>query len=1451
MSQLILTEQNLPPTIPSVGKVKIYATNTNPPEIYLIDDNGDVYPLVTGGVENYLTFNAPLTRVVNTISIAQANGSTNGYLSSTNWTTFNNKGNGTVTSVSALTLGTTGTDLSSTIATGTTTPVITLNVPTASASNRGALSSADWTTFNNKQAALGFIPVAANSAIIGATKTKITYDTKGLVTSGADLIASDIPNITESQVTNLVTDLAAKVPYTGATSDVNLGEFGVQLGNIEFDTTPTNVPTTAGSLNWNDTDGTLDLKLKGGNVTLQVGQEQVVRVVNKTATNINLLEANYQAVRITGAVGQRTKVDLAQATTDVLSAETIGLVTETINNNQEGFITTSGLVRGINTTGSLQGETWADGDILYLSPTTAGSVTKVKPTAPNHLIVIGYVIYAHITQGTIFVKVDNGYELDELHNVKITTAANNNVLAYTSATDIWENKTVETALGFTPVVANSAITGATKTKITYDAKGLVTVGADATTADISDSTNKRYVTDANLTVINNTSGTNSGNQTLANTSDATSHTTTLSATGGSVKLVEGSGITLTTTGTSADGIITIASTNGGTVTSVTGTAPVVSSGGITPAISMAAATTSVSGYLTSTDWSTFNSKEEVLTFNNGIVRSLNTVSINYTRTENIYTGNGLVSSPLFTFNGSPFTGGSSTTTKPLILIEPSGTTSTAWSTSGTMFGINAASGFVGNLIDIKGNNTTRFKVTYDGNATVSGNLTIGSGTYNIYSFSGLAQLGAITSNDYIQATTYFEIGVKSRLYSPTDGIWLLSNNAATSFTRLVFGIANTVFPSLERSGTGLIVKLGDGSTNSNLAVLDDAYAVGWNGSNNVPTKNAIYDKIEAVTTSLGSYLPLAGGTMVGNIIFTDNTYDIGASGVTRPRTGYFGTSLISPLINGLTITNNGTNTLNIAAGKTLTVSNTLTFTGTDSSTLNIGTGGTLGTNAYTSTAYLPLTGGTLTGHLLFTDNTYDIGASGATRPRTGYFGTSITTPILNLTGNGAVSTPNFYGSGTWYSGGSSTTTKPYLLLEPNGTTSTNWSTSGTGLGINSATGFIGNFIHGLLANTEKFKFDYTGKLTIASADANINGLTVGKGNGYLSNNTAVGISVLGAITIGTANTGIGWETLKYNTEGEGNNGFGVWSLRDNTTGHYNSGLGYAALSQNTTGNGNSAVGRNALGLNLDGNYNTGIGYQAGGTNYAGTISGTNYNTFIGAFTAENIAVGASNNVVIGYDIDLPVAAGSYQLNIGNLLFGTLIDGVNTTVSSGGIGIGVAAVNASARLQIDSTTKGFLMPRWTTAQKTAISSPATGLLGYDTDLNSFYYYNGSWNPILSGSGYVTMTGVETLTNKRITKRLGTTTSSATPTINTDNYDVYSLTALAVDITSFTTNLSGTPTDSQTLVIIITPTATRNITWGASFEDGAVTLPTSVTGTSRYDIGFFWNTETTKWRCMAKG
>lgn len=239
------------------------------------------------------------------------------------------------------------------------------------------------------------------------------------------------------------------VPYTGATQNLNLGTYGLISDFVQLNLTPTSIPTTAGTMSWNAEDGTADLKLEGGNVTLQIGQEELVRVVNKTGED--LLEANYQAVRVSGAQGNRLKVDLAKADVDANSADTIGLVTETIIDNEEGFVTAVGLVRKIDTTGTLQGETWSDGDMLYLSATTAGAITNIKPVAPEHGVRLGYVVSAHQTQGQIYVKVDNGYELDELHNVLITTPEDEDVLFYDATESLWINKNIYTAINATDV----------------------------------------------------------------------------------------------------------------------------------------------------------------------------------------------------------------------------------------------------------------------------------------------------------------------------------------------------------------------------------------------------------------------------------------------------------------------------------------------------------------------------------------------------------------------------------------------------------------------------------------------------------------------------------------------------------------------------------------------------------------------------------------------------------------------------------------------------------------------------------------------------------------------------------------------------------------------------------------------------------------------------------------
>lgn len=249
---------------------------------------------------------------------------------------------------------------------------------------------------------------------------------------------------TLSNQTDLQNALDAKVPYTGATANVNLGTYNLTADQIALNVSPTGT-LAVGMTEWNDTIGSSQTLLKGGSVTLKNGVDLVARVVNKVNPNTTLTKANYQVVKVTGAQGQRLAVNLAQANTDLNSADTIGVVTETIAPNQEGFILTVGQIEGINTTGSLQGETWADGDVLYLSPTTAGRMTNVKPNgSTGHIVVLGYVEYAHANNGKIYVKIMNGWELDELHNVFIdpTTLANNDALIYESSTDLWKNKQV-------------------------------------------------------------------------------------------------------------------------------------------------------------------------------------------------------------------------------------------------------------------------------------------------------------------------------------------------------------------------------------------------------------------------------------------------------------------------------------------------------------------------------------------------------------------------------------------------------------------------------------------------------------------------------------------------------------------------------------------------------------------------------------------------------------------------------------------------------------------------------------------------------------------------------------------------------------------------------------------------------------------------------------------------
>ncbi len=172
----------LPPRMTSVQRAAV----VTPPAglmVYQTDGTAGLYQFdgvtwaqVGAGSVTGVTGTAPITVTGTTapiISLAKATSSVDGYLAAADFATFAGKGSGTVTSVAALTLGTTGTDLSSSVATGTSTPVITLHVPNASATNRGALSAADWATFNGKAplASPTFTGTPAAPTATGGTNT--------------------------------------------------------------------------------------------------------------------------------------------------------------------------------------------------------------------------------------------------------------------------------------------------------------------------------------------------------------------------------------------------------------------------------------------------------------------------------------------------------------------------------------------------------------------------------------------------------------------------------------------------------------------------------------------------------------------------------------------------------------------------------------------------------------------------------------------------------------------------------------------------------------------------------------------------------------------------------------------------------------------------------------------------------------------------------------------------------------------------------------------------------------------------------------------------------------------------------------------------------------------------------------------------------------------------------
>ena len=161
-----------------------------------------------------------------------------------------------------------------------------------------------------------------------------------------------------------------------------------------------------------------------------------------------------QAVYVSSADGTNMIVSKASNATESTSSKTMGLIAQNLSTNGTGFVVTEGLLSGIDTSSAQAGDpVWlgTDGNLLF------GLANK--PYAPNHLVYIGVVTRVQQNNGEIFVNIQNGFELNEIHNVQITsTPSDNTVLAYEASTSLYKMKSIATLLGFTPVTNARTIT---------------------------------------------------------------------------------------------------------------------------------------------------------------------------------------------------------------------------------------------------------------------------------------------------------------------------------------------------------------------------------------------------------------------------------------------------------------------------------------------------------------------------------------------------------------------------------------------------------------------------------------------------------------------------------------------------------------------------------------------------------------------------------------------------------------------------------------------------------------------------------------------------------------------------------------------------------------------------------------------------------------------------------
>lgn len=913
-------------------------------------------------------------------------------------------GSGTVTSVSV----TTANGVSGTVSNPTTTPAISLSlgaITPSSVAATGTVTGSNLSGTNTGDQDLSNL-VVKNPTITGATKTKITYDSKGLVTSGSDATTADIADTTDkryqtdnqklyndatssiqTQLNSKVTGVTASSPITssGGTSPVIstsmstnklIGRSSAGTGSMEEITVGTGLSLSGGTLSSTSTgsgilsgtaSGTDTYTVTISGVTAYNNQDAyLIRFTNGNTTgctlNINSIGAvtlyrnnngaliggdiidgaemlciynstlsafqvigtapntllayvtnaetstitKGQAVYAFGGTGDRLKVKLAYNTSDATSASTLGIVLSTsIAANQKGLIIMQGQLDGLSL---FPTATWADGDPVFLSA-TPGGVTKTKQYAPNHLVYLGVVTTAsNGSAGRMYVKVQNGYELDELHNVQAQSPNNNDTLYYDNSVSQWKTNSIAGILGYTPANASTVVTSVTGTSPISSSGGTTPAisisQATASTSGYLSSTdwntfNNKQPAGAYLTSV-------TADSPLSGLGTSGSHLTIPAATSsvnGYLSSTDWSTFNSKQPALSGTGFVKISGTtisydnstyylasnpngytsNLGTVTSVglssittgvtIGSTPVTTSGTISLAI--ATASGSQQGLLSSTDWNTFNNKQNAFGSQTG-----NTFFAAPDGAPGVPSFRQIVAADIPTLNQNT-TGSAGSVTNSLTFNNSgsgssSGVTfngSAAKTISYNTIGAQASSTNLTSLAALSYASTSFVKMTASGTFSLDTNTYVTSGALSSY----VPYTGAVSNVALGTFSLTSDNGAYDTEISPT--FVKAKNLTATEFSSMHYDhveVSNTISMStMQMNSSGLVFPNGSTQTSAGLTGSGSSGQVSyWNGSTSqAGTSNLFWDSGNnrlGINNASPLYALDVSGTAKSNTVRVDN-----------------------------------------------------------------------------------------------------------------------------------------------------------------------------------------------------------------------------------------------------------------------------------------------------------------------------------------------------------------------------------------------------------------------------------------------------------------------------------------------------------------------------------------------------------------------------------------------------